>query len=81
MYVSLHNCMRHNTSFYMFNKDVTQVKQDQVQRLGYLFDKDDITFRRFSLKASAIWDASKASFKTTVTLCLGKQYIAYWNGF
>ena len=31
MYVSLHNCMRHNTLFYTFNEDnmenVTQVKQ------------------------------------------------------
>jgi len=40
MYVSLHNCVRHNTPFYMFNKDimehVTQVKQGHVECLGSL---------------------------------------------
>ena len=56
MYVSLHNCMRHNTPFYMFNKDnmeqITQVKQSSMERLGSLFGKDDVTFQRLSIKVA-----------------------------
>jgi len=58
MYVSLYNCMQHNTPFYMFNKDnmehVTQVKQGHVMWLRLKF-----------------WPY-EMSFKTTVTLFLGK---------
>jgi len=49
MSFSLHNCMRHNTPFCMFNKDnnehLTQVKRGHAEYLGSLFDKDDVTFK------------------------------------
>jgi len=35
-------------------------------------------FRRFSIKVSAMWDDSKASFKTSVTLFLRKNLIYLW---
>ena len=75
MYVSLHNCMRQNTPFYMFNiEHVTQIKQGPMECFGSLFGKYDVTFRRFSIKVVAMWDATKACFKTTVALFLGKKY-------
>ena len=71
--------MRHNTPFYMFNKHnmehITQIKQGHVECLGSLFGKDDVTFRRCSIKVLAMQDTSKASFKATVNLFLGKNSI------
>jgi len=80
MYASLHNCMPQNTPFYEFNKDimeyVKQIKQGHLKCLESLFAKDDVTFRGFpkiSIKVSAMWNATKTSFKTTVTLFLWKK--------
>ena len=49
--IYLHNCMRHNTPLYTFNKEnmehLTRVKQGHVKCLASLFGKDDVTFRSF----------------------------------
>ena len=64
----------------MFNKvdmeHVTHVKQGHVECLWSLFGKE--VFRRFSIRVVVMRDASKASFKITVTLFLEKtmKYIA-----
>jgi len=46
---------------------VMKVKEGHVDYSGSLFDKDDVTFPRFSIKVSPMRDASKASFEMTVT--------------
>ena len=49
--------MRHNTPIYTFNKDKveheTQVKQEHGEWLSSMFVKQDVTFRKFSIKAVA----------------------------
>ena len=62
MYVSLHNCMWHNTPFYMFHKDnmehVTHKGSVWGLCLAKMTSHSEI-FRRFLIKVSAMWNASK----------------------
>jgi len=78
--IHLHNYMRQNTQFYTFNKDNIEQETQAAASVWRLclskMTSDSEVFRRFSIKAVAylsMWSASKASFKTTVTLFLGKK--------
>ena len=55
--------------------NMEEVKQGHVECLASLFVKHVVTRRSFLIKVMAISDASKASFKITITLLLRKMLI------
>ena len=80
----LHKYMWHSTPFYSFNEATIEHRLNKATCsfcLANMTSHSEV-FRILLITVVAMWDVSRVSYKTTVTLFLGKKFnISDWNWF